>query len=337
MNAQTNLIRLEDNLINCIKDCLSTTTPYRNLAKNLSNPDIKKVIKQLNLESKNPDLVIKKNNFEIIVESIISKLEFDKFRIEKTHFPQICPSCKINFPTSFELTNLNINLDDLLGSQFNLDEFLSPVKTVEKCFNCNNSINSEYNFTNLPEILIIILGAKSKNKFIEYKYSHIFQYINNKKNIIKNEFTLKALIGQVDSLNFKSFLFSNENNFNLAFQNNKDVFTNPTILFYEGAQKAFNANKEYLENDIEEEEEEREDKGNKIVIYFAFKKANRKIFLDIDKDKTLEKAIFELKEKYGWLKGINNLKFRLNNKLLDQKKTLWENGVRDNSEIEIEM
>ena len=73
--------------------------------------------------------------------------------------------------------------------------------------------------------------------------------------------------------------------------------------------------------------------NNIITIYFNFVKNNKKIYLDINKNEKFKNAVDELKEKYNWLKNIRNLKFSFNNKIVNNNKTLTENGIVDGSEI----
>ena len=75
--------------------------------------------------------------------------------------------------------------------------------------------------------------------------------------------------------------------------------------------------------------------NNDITVYFIFEKYNKKIYINANINEKLSKVISELIEKYNWLKHIRNLKFYLDKKLLDENKTLAENGIQDDSEINI--
>ena len=230
MSRQTNLFSMDDNLINNIQTCLSNISST-SLAKNLSKNQIKNNIKNENLASEDNQRIIKKNNFEIVVNSIITILGGDKFKIEKALFPLNCPFCKNSINSSFDINFLTINLNNYLGKEFDLDEFIRNYKGESTCQKCKKKYNSEFAFVLLPEILIVILGAKSENKTFSYKYSSSFKYFNKINNSpISCNYILKALIGQIDVLKFKSFLFNNEREFNNYFQHNRDIFSNPTIL-----------------------------------------------------------------------------------------------------------
>ena len=332
MYRRTNIISLDENLIKCIKNCLSNVSSFSNLARNLSDNEIKKEIKKENEESENQK-VTKKNNFEIIINSIITLLGDDKFKIEKTVSPNGCPFCnKQNFP--FYLKYITINLDDYLGSEFSLEEFCCPIRGESKCRNCKKSINVEYNFTFFPEILVIILGSKSLNKVLNYKYKTEINYSRKNNENVNSIYTLKSLIGQIDELKFKSFLFNNERDFNDSYAQNKDIFSIPTVLFYEGPKMSYNDNEEYLQSDYLENMIEQEDNNNSIItIYFKFRTNRKQIYLDINKNEKFYQAISKLKEKYNWLKQIRNLRFYFKNKEIDNNKSLSENGIIDNSEI----
>ena len=170
---------------------------------------------------------------------------------------------------------------------------------------------------------------------MKYKYNTTFKYINKADNRATDcNYILKGLIGQIDLLKFKSFLFDNEKSFEKDYERNEEIFSNPTILIYEGPKKKYNEENEYIEpDDIEMEDENNED--NKITVYFNFEKYGKKIYIDISPDVKLNETLSELKEKYNWLKHLKNLKFYLNNKLLKENKTLKENGVKDGSVINI--
>ena len=335
MKRETNLLSLDENLINCVQECLSNVSCFSNIAKNLSKSEIKKIIKKENLEAnKDEKPIIKKNNFEIITNSTISVLGNDKFKTEKTSSPEKCPFCNINKFDSFEINYIKINLDNYLGKEFNLNDFFDTVKGKIKCRNCKKEIKMEFNFTSLPEVLVIILGSKSENKNLKYEYNTTFKYFNKKNNSTSDShYILKGLIGQIDLLKFKSFLFDNEKSFKKDNEKNEEIFSNPTILFYEGPKKKYNEDNEYLEPDDIEMEDEGGD--NKITVYFNFEKYGKKIYIDIDPNVKLSEALSELREKYNWFKYLKNFKFYLNNKLLSEQKTLKENGIQDGSEINI--
>ena len=334
MNRRTNIFGLNDNLINCIKECLSNVSSTSQLALNLDNNMIKDNMNKEQIELNKPSIIIKKNNFEIIVKSIIPLLGDDKFRIEKNNLPENCQFCKNKRLSGFDINYININLDNYLGKEFLLDDFFNPVIEEEKCYKCKKDNKVEYYFTLLPEILIIILGAKSEDKKLIYKYKTTLKYYNKNKNPVDCEYILKGLVGQIDELKFKSFIFNSENIFNNLFENNEEIFSNPTILLYEGPKKNYNEDNEYLEhnhlgpavNDVN---------NNMITIYFNFPKFDKKIYIDSESNEKFFKVISELKDKYDWLKNLKNLKFYLGNRLLEENKTLAENGIKDNSEIDI--
>ena len=337
MNKETDIFSIDDNLINCIQDCLSNVSSLTTIAKNLSIIEIKKLIKKENLEvNNNKQQIIKKNVFEIIVNSVLGVLGTSKFKIEKTFSPQKCPSCNGNQLNPFEINYVKINLDNYFGTEFDLDEFIKPIKGEAKCRKCKKKIKSEFNFTLLPEILMIILGAKPGNKYFRYKYNHTFKYLNknNNNNPTECNYILKGLIGQMSLLKYKSFLFNNEAMFKNEYERNNDIFSNPTILFYEGPKKKYNEDNEYLEPD-EIYLEENINNDNTITVYFNFEKYEKKVYVNIGINEKFSKAISELKEKYMWLRHLKNLKFYLNKKLLDENKTLAENGIQADSFIDI--
>ena len=71
MNRKTNIVSLDENLINCIKICLSNVSSFSNLARNLSDNEIRKEIKKENEELQNKTIA-KRKKLEIITNSIIT-------------------------------------------------------------------------------------------------------------------------------------------------------------------------------------------------------------------------------------------------------------------------
>ena len=335
MNRDTNIFTLDENLVNCVLNCLSNISSVSNIALNLSKNEIKNNIKK-GIEESRENEIIKKNNFEIVVNSVISLLGYDKFNIEKTFLPQTCPNCRNDMSFTFNTQYIKINLDEYLGDVFSLKDFFRTIKGQLKCRKCQKYLDSEVIFTLLPEILIIVLGAKSQNKTFNYDYNTSFQYYNKKNNNnIKNcPYTLKSLIVQTEELSFTPFLFRNETEFRNNCQRYADIFSAPTILFYEGPKKPYNEDGEYLENDyIREMPMPAGNNNQKITIYFKFNKYNKELYLDIEPTEKFSNAIIELRRKYDWLR--DNLKFYFNGKILDNSKTLAENGIQDNSQINI--
>ena len=330
---RTNLFNLDDKLINCIKDSLSNCSS-QSFSKNLSNNEIKKRIKEENDQLRNED-IYKKNNFEVVVNSVITILGEDKFKTVRILYPDKCQFCKNNILSSpFDVNYIKINLDDYLGNDFDLKDFIKTLKGEQKCINCQKFIKVEHYITYLPEILVIILGSKSQNKKLNYEYRTKLSYLDIKNNnsIKSSEYVLKSLIGQIDELEFKPFIFRNERDFNNEYAQNENIFSSPTILFYEGPKKPFNEQGEYLEDEYLRDEPIN---ANQITLYFNFEKHKKKIYIEIDKNVKFKTAIDELKEKYDWLNNLGNLKYYFNKKPLDNNKTLAQNGLQDNSEIYI--
>ena len=335
MNLGTNIFGLEDQLINCIKDCFTNISSFSNIANFLDNNTVKQNLQKEKMQQPlDNQYYSKKNNFEMILNSTISLFDLNKFISEKTFSPIKCPFCKKINQGPFNINYVKINLDNYLGVKFNLDEFMRPVSGEETCRNCKKKMKSQYYFTLLPEILVVVLGAKSQNRTLNYNYNHIFRYFDKNNKPIDFKYTLKSLIGEIGELKYKSFLFKDEKTFRNNFQRNEDIFKCPTILFYEGPKKPNNPDNEHLEANYIEPEESDEN-NNKITIYFNFPKFGKKIYIDTEPDEKFSNVISELKEKYNWLKGLKNLKFYLGNKLLELNKTLNENGIKDNSDINI--
>ena len=161
-----------------------------------------------------------------------------------------------------------------------------------------------------------------------------FQFTNKNNRPEGINYALKALIGQISKYEFKSYIFRNERDFKNIFEGNKPIFSYPTILFYEG-DKMISGNDEDSDYLDPNEMPERKQGARKIMIYFNFRFEKKQIYLEIENNEKFGNAIIALKEKYSWLKRMRNLKFLFGSKYLDENKTLQENGLEDNSEIDI--
>ena len=85
------------------------------------------------MQSEDKQRIIKKNTFQMIVNSIISVLGNDRFKIEKAIFHQNCPFCQYGVHNSFDINYVAINLSNYLGEEFDLKEFIRPIKGEVKC------------------------------------------------------------------------------------------------------------------------------------------------------------------------------------------------------------
>ena len=332
MNDQTHLVfDLEKILINEVKKCLSNTKHFKNVSNNIDSEDVKSYMKKL--QSEKSAEIRERNIYETIIDSITVLLGSDKFKFAKT-FKQHCQYCQNFNSSSLEKRYLKINLENYSGEEFNINEFFEPLQSEWRCKNCKKNIVSEFYFHSLPEILIIILGAKGEEKALDYKYKENFQFTNKNNRPEGINYALKALIGQISKYEFKSYIFRNERDFKNIFEGNKPIFSYPTILFYEG-DKMISGNDEDSDYLDPNEMPERKQGARKIMIYFNFRLEKKQIYLEIENNEKFGNAIIALKEKYSWLKRMRNLRFLFGSKYLDENKTLQENGLEDNSEIDI--
>lgn len=332
MNDQTHLVfDLEKILINEVKKCLSNTKHFKNVSNNIDSEDVKSYMKKL--QSEKSAEIRERNIYETIIDSITVLLGSDKFKFAKT-FKQHCQYCQNFNSSSSEKRYLKINLENYSGEEFNINEFFEPLQSEWRCKSCKKNIVSEFYFHSLPEILIIILGAKGEEKALDYKYKENFQFTNKNNRPEGINYALKALIGQISKYEFKSYIFRNEREFKNIFEGNKTIFSYPTILFYEG-DKMISGNDEDSDYLDPNEMPERKQGARKIMIYFNFRFEKKQIYLEIENNEKFGNAIIALKEKYSWLKRMRNLRFLFGSKNLDENKTLQENGLEDNSEIDI--
>ena len=81
-----------------------------------------------------------------------------------------------------------------------------------------------------------------------------------------------------------------------------------------------------IKKDIENEKE--------INLYFLFKN-EKELYLDVKESFIFEKVIEQLNEKYLWLKNIEIKEYQFNKRKIDNKKSVKENKLKDNSTIYI--
>ena len=75
-----------------------------------------------------------------------------------------------------------------------------------------------------------------------------------------------------------------------------------------------------------------------IFVTFTFKKNKKQIYIDIGINQTFNEAINILKNKYEWLKNMNNLKYSFNGQILLENKfnmTIKALGINESSDISI--
>ena len=340
MNAETRMVYdFEKKLINYVKKCLSNTKHFKNISNNLDIDFVKNNIRKI--QSETSVNASRKTIYELIIESITYLLDRDIFTYQKS-FSQFCDNCQQYNAKFYEMRYVKVNLDKYSGDIFDLNEFFETIESEWRCIKCKSkkNIDSRFTFNSLPEILIIILGAKEKGdeKIFQYKYKEKLKFMDKKNKYQGVMYTLKALIGQIKEYEFNSFIFKSESSFNNELSRNKKIFEYPTILFYEREKIYLNIEQEddeYLDPNAVHEMPEKSNRPKKIMVYFKFRKAGEEIYLEIGNNEKFKKAIIELKEKYAWLKTIKNMEFKFHNKLIDDDKTMEENGLEDCDYIDI--
>lgn len=89
-----------------------------------------------------------------------------------------------------------------------------------------------------------------------------------------------------------------------------------------------------IEKDVEKDMEKNIENEKEISLYFLFK--NRKeLYLDAKESFSFEQVINQLNEKYLWLKNIEIKEYQFENRKISDKKSLKQNGLKDNSTIYI--
>lgn len=228
----TKIFGAEDNLINYIKECLSNTSPFANIKNNFL---VKKTLIKNYIATKQGEINAlgkRENVYESIINGIIFVFGDDNFKY-KTKFLQSCKYCDKIWSNIFEKRYKLINLENYIGEDIDLSDFFEPLCSEWLCKNCRKLINSKIEYISLPEIFIIILGSKGEEKSLLYEYKLKIKFLNINNEYEYELFTLKSLIGQIDGVEFMPFIFKSEEDFKLNFENNKKIFSYPTILFYE--------------------------------------------------------------------------------------------------------
>ena len=175
------------------------------------------------------------------------------------------------------------------------DKNITKIKEDNKSENSTNNSNNSNN--NINQITNTSEETKKLNKNITEEIKNENKYYNS--NIPKN----------INSQFKKENQTTNKNNFpkNEINNQNKEISNN------------FN---------ISNKEEDKE-------INLIFLVINKELNLDVKENIIFNKVIKQLYSKYLWLDNINIIDYKFNGKSIEKEKTVKENGLKDNSNIEL--
>ena len=225
--------------------------------------------------------------------------------------------------------------------------------------NINNNIN--YNSLNNSSLYNINFPNKNKNNFILNNNDSTILINNNNKsfNYIDNDdsrITRNKLNFKLDNSNMinSQNLQNNNSLTSLCLNspkkeikkinyiiNNKNNLSNfmiqPNNKYTSNVHKNNNINlyKNYNQisyNNIMSKKNEKENK--EITLYFKFKNG-KELYLDVKENYIFQEVINQLENKYLSIKNLNIIDYRFNGKTISKTKTVEENGLKNNSYIDI--
>ena len=172
-------------------------------------------------------------------------------------------------------------------------------------------------------------------------WNNQFNMNMNNKNINNNQFNMNIN----NNINNNQFNRNNQNNFNNMNwnKNNKNMNMmnnnfNNNLLINQNNNNNFNNNNLFMNqnNNNFRNQEKPKPKGTIIFITFTFEKNKEQIYLDADDGESFENILYQLEDKYNWLrKIIKKTYFLEGEEIINHKKTLKELKIVENSDISI--
>ena len=273
-------------------------------------------------------LMIKENSdFNYIM--IKNKRDFDKYKNNpKLNIPLVL----IYHKESENLEGNNLKQDGTIINE--LKNFYKNNPNINN--NNNNSINNQNinNIQNLNQTTKIFIDPLINNN------QNNNNNINNK--IISNNnnfFNNQGNNNQINMINNNQY--SNNQNYpiNAMYNNNmyNNMNNNNMNMYMNNNNMNNNMNNNVINNNFNQNNIIQNHNIDGIVcLIFTFPAYKKDIYIDIGENETFNKVIEELKEKYMWLNKLKDLKFVYNNKEIDGKKTVKENGLNDSNKIVIQ-
>ena len=204
------------------------------------------------------------------------------------------------------------------------DNNKQKINNSSNYMNNNNSTNNNNIFNNKDYIYknnSITPNVKDNQTLMTNNYNYVNNdslynnNVNEKNNIINNTINNDNINNKNNSNNYiNNNLEANSNNMNNKMMNNN----NPNFI---------NNNENKIPKNNEED-------SLQITLYFRFKNG-KELYLDTLLSYHFDQVIKELKDKYAWLNNIVIKCFSFKEKIIDDKKTLKEIGLNDNSIINV--
>ena len=230
--------------------------------------------------------------------------------------------------------NNNNNINNFNNLNYNNNEnFILSQRNK----NANNYMN---NYNNMNFNNNIIMNNKFPQKSLNSKtsinnnpnYQTLTNY--NMNNIIKNTPFNNKNNNKLNGVQSKNINIKNPtiNNNNMQFKVNNNNFNNQNIIQNPNLNKITipqnnTINNNYVNNN------KQSNNGEMITLYFKLIKSGKELYLDVKESDYFSNVYKELFIKYDWLKNIKIIKCQCNGINIDFKKTVKDNGLKDNSQI----
>ena len=237
------------------------------------------------------------------------------------------------------LYNLKCFIDDNKNIYFKKEGFWYSIcdeeKNIEKKIDNIDGLYPRILFYNFVKANNIIINNINEYKINNIRNQNNMNYnrnlfnMNNNNNFMNNNF---------NNMNFNNL--NNNQNFN-NMNNNNDIINNQNNININNKNGNQNNNINYMVinennmNNINNKNSKNTDAN--IFVTFTFVKYNKKIFLDISENMLFKDVIFQLEEKYSWLKCIKNKFYYFENTKIDINRTVRDLKIKDNSDIIIQI
>jgi len=149
------------------------------------------------------------------------------------------------------------------------------------------------------------------------------------KNINNNNGNNIQYLNQPTKNIINSLINNNQNNNNKVINNNIPNYNN----FYNFNNNQINMINNFNQNYINQNQNNTNYNNKIVLLTFTFPVYEKDLHIEINENLNFSKVIDELKKKYIYLKELKDLRFFLNNKEIDNKKTVKENGLNDSNKI----
>jgi len=319
------------------KDDKNTNINISNSIKNPkhnNNNNNKKVNYSNSMKNLNPDY----NNNNMLMPTPYNRLNYNQIKYNNMNSKNIKILNNNNQDLKRSYSFKNLNNDNYKKNNINKNfyKYNNAYKNYNnnKIFITNNFYKISYinnnNYNNInnknPQTPLINNNLPYNNLINNNMNNNINKVMNNNFNQMNNN----GKFNNVNNVNLK-----NGNNNNKIIKINSNNNSNNKI----NGKSPYNKNKNGNINTLPFNKNIgliKDKKINDKNITLLFKFSNEKeLYLDVKESDSFEEVIKELIYKYDWVKNIKIVNYTFNGKKIDLKKTVKENGLRDNSYIMI--